>query len=287
MPTGNNSEPTSPALPFWCCLEAEIMMFLNPPVVEIWISIDFQANDIKQKFDAELVRSLVSRYEEELPEVEAIYEETIRTERQHPHQLPKITEAKSKLKAIRAWNSQKSHAFQIEDDTIAYHIVKTKSDKPRYRHVREAIESKLPGYIDVFRPSSIKGAGLHYLDIVEIPSPPGGKLNLNEYFRHVVDLPEDPFGPIVDFSQAFQVKCAKDEGTLSVRIKSLPASGDASSFRFQMEWHKQSVGINTLQLSDVWSRMDVSHDYILECFHASLTESAIQLFNPTNEQSEE
>lgn len=48
----------------------------------------------------------------------------------------------------------------------------------------------------MFQPAKIIAAVLHEVDIVEIPLPPDGQIQLDDYFSLIKDLPETPFGLI-------------------------------------------------------------------------------------------
>lgn len=262
------------------------MKFRKPPVVEVWISIDFDPNESKRQFDLDLVQQYVRQYESELPKIEAIHEQTIQVQETSPTDLPKVIHKDVQLQFVRIWNDARSQMLQIGDDQIAFHILKTSEETPGYRKVRDGAEVKLADYVRIFQPSRIRNATLHYLDIIEIPKPPGGVVNLRDFFPQAMDLPEEPFGPTTALSQQFQVMCPVDEGPLFFRLQNLPSPPEMQVFRFRLEWHKLSTDVNTLDLAEVWRRMDIAHDYMWRCFTAALSGSTLQLFEPVDETKE-
>lgn len=262
------------------------MKFNKPPVVEVWISIDFDPNENKRQFDVERVQQYVQQYESELPKLEVIHEETIQVQESSSTDLPQVVHKDVQLKSVRLWDKQRSRMLQIGDDQIAFHLLKTNEETPGYQNVRQWAEPKLADYVKVFQPSQIRHATLHYLDIINIPKLQDGILNLSDYFPFVTEVPDDPFGPTAALTQQFQVMCPVDEGPLFFRLQSLPSSPEMQVFRFRLEWHKLSAEITTLDLAEVWKRMDVAHDYMWKCFTTALSGSTIQLFDPIDETEE-
>ncbi len=262
------------------------MKFRKPPVVEVWISIDFDPNENKRQWDLGLVQQYVRLCEAEFPRLEALHEQTIQVQETSPTDLPKVVHKDVRLQSVRLWNGPRSRMLQLGDDQFSFHVLKSADDTPGYSKVREAAEPKLEEYVRVFLPSRIRHATLHYLDIIEIPRPITGTLNLKDYFPQAVDLPEVPFGPLAALNHQFQVMCPIDDGPLFFRLQNLPSPPEQNVFRFRMEWHKQSADVNTLDLPQVWKRMDVAHDYMWDCFNAALSPATIDLFEPIDEMEE-
>jgi hypothetical protein len=77
--------------------------------------------------------------------------------------------------------------------------------------------------------------------------------------------------------------CPVDPGPLLLQLQAIPSPPESNVFRFRMDWHKQCSAVNTLELSQVWSRMDVAHDYMRQCFLASFTQRTLELFEPVAE----
>ena len=259
------------------------MKFRKPPVVEVWISVDFEPNEKKRQWDLGLVQKYVEQYHEEFPRLEALHEQTIQVQETSPTDLPKVIRKDVRLQSVRLWNDARSRMLQIGDDNLSYHILKAADDTPGYQKVREAAQSKLEDYARIFQPSQIRNATLHYLDVIEIPRPVGGKLDLKDYIIPSADLPEDPFGPISGLTYQFQLICPVDRGPLFLQLQAMPSSPENNAFRFRMEWHKQSSDVNTLDFAQVWARMDIAHEYMRRCFLASFTQRTLDLFEPIEE----
>ena len=257
--------------------------FRKPPVAEVWISVDFDPNENKREWELELVQRYIEQYEEELPKLQAIHEQQIQVEEVSPQTLPRVTSRQIRLQFVRMSDNEQSHSLKIGDDQLSFHIMKAGGVHPRYHAVRSEMQKKLDDYTQIFQPTRIRNATLHYLDIIDIPRANNGIMQLQDYFRVSIDLPEEPFGLTVGFAHQFQVMCPTDPGPLFLQLKAVPSPRESDVFRFRMEWHKQSADVNSLDSSEMWARMDVAHEYMRECFRASLTERTLELFEPIAE----
>src|SRR5690606_7880011 len=152
----------------------DAMKFRKPPVVEVWISIDFDPNENKRQWDLGLVQQYVRLCEAEVPKLEALHEQTIQVQETSPTDLPKGIHKDVRLQSVRLWNELRSRMLQLGDDQFSFHVLKSAEDTPAYSKVREAAEPKLDEYVRVFLPNRIRHATLHYLDIIEIPRPSSG-----------------------------------------------------------------------------------------------------------------
>lgn len=259
------------------------MNFRKPPVIEVWISFDFDPNANKRDWDLELVQQFVSQYHEELPILEAVHERQIQVQETSPTDLPKIVGQRVHIESVRRSNEARNRTLQIGDDNLSFHILKSTDEIPRYRSVRDAVQPKLEEYTNIFQPRQIRNATLHYLDIIEIPRLDSGRLDLKDYFVLSADLPEEPFGPVSGLSYQYQVDSPVDNGPLFLQLQAMPASPESNVFRFRMEWHKQSSEVDSLELAEVWARMDIAHEYMRQCFLASFSPRTIELFEPIDE----
>lgn len=259
------------------------MNFAKPPVVEVWISFAFEPRPTKTEWDLDAVGQYLARYSEELPRLEKLWETQFHVEETSASDLPRIIGSNEKLHFIRASDANKRRLLQIGDDVLAMHLVRQAEDYPRFSQVRDAITPKLLDYIDDFQPSSVRAGIIHYLDIIDIPVPDCGKIELPDYFPFASDLPEDPFGPTQFLAQQFVVNCPVDEGPLHLHMRNIPAPDGEKVFRFRLDWQKHSTGLNTLDLEAIWARLDRSHEYLRHCFDKFLKRQTLDLFQPRAE----
>lgn len=261
------------------------MQLKRPPVVETWISFDFNPNEGKResnlaKENLPTVQEYVRQYAAALPKLEWAFETQIQFQETSPAELPKVVSHEVRLQAVRLTNEARSRVLGIRDDQLSYHVLKTDDGYPGYTTVRTEAQQKLEDYVRIFQPSSVKSATLHYLDVIDIPCPAGGTIELADYFLLATDLPEQPFGLTLALLSQFHVRCPIDPGPLQLQLQRIPARPEERVVRFRLEWHKLSTDMNTLDFAEVWRRLDVAHGYLTECFQASLTQRTIELFDP-------
>jgi uncharacterized protein (TIGR04255 family) len=260
-----------------------VVKFKKPPVVEVWIAFDFDPNERKREWDIDLVQQYVQRHASELPKMEMTHEKELQFQETSPTSLPKVISQRLQLKQVRIFNDDKTRVLQIGDDQISYHLVASPKGYPGYDQVREETIGKLRDYLELFHPTAIRSAAIHYVDIIDIPRPPDGKIDVRDYFVAYADLPEEPFGTVADVVARFVVVCPSDKGPMVLQIKTVTAPTESNVIRFRMDWHKQCTDINSLDLAEVCRRLDVAHEYLSQCFLASLDQRTLALFDPSDE----
>jgi uncharacterized protein (TIGR04255 family) len=259
--------------------------FKKPPVVETWISFEFDPNEDKREWDMGLLRQYVETYKSSLPKLEALHERQFQMQETSPTELPKVINQQVRLQLVRLSDEARSRILQIGDDRLSFHVAKTDAGYLGYETIRNEAAQKLEDYVQVFQPSRVQNAALHYLDIIDVPVPASGRIDMKDFFIGSADLPEEPFGGVTALSFHFQANCPVDPGPLYMEVASLPlpATDAAKIFRFRMEWHKQCLRVNTLDMAQVLNRLDVAHKYLVDCFRRSLTERTLDLFEPIRE----
>lgn len=120
------------------------------------------------------------------------------------------------------------------------------------------------GYLDFFRPLSIRAASLCYIDVIIIPVDDAGLVVTSDYFTIGKDLPEDPFGTMLQHSFQAVLKCPADKGPAVMTLQSLPGQHGQQFARFFLETQKTCVGIDSLELDLVKDRLSRSKEYIID-----------------------
>lgn len=258
------------------------MKFRKPPVVEVWVSFDFESNENKISWPSDMVEKYMAIYATDFPNRNVRITKAINLE-DSPGTIPKIVNYQEQIRGYRLRDVAESQMLHVGDDELSYHIMKTSSEIPVYRKVCTQAQEKLEKYVELLAPKQIRHATLHYLDIVDIPLPASRKIDLKEYFPLWSDLPVEPFGDTCGITQQFKAACPVDPGPLFLQFKMVPTPEHSDVLRFQMEWHKQSTDVNSLNLTNVWKRMDTSHAYMWDCFKASFSQRTLDLFEPTGQ----
>ena len=261
------------------------MQFRKPPVVEVSITVDFDPNSNKQKFDLNLANEFLQAHRAEFPHQQFLQSRQVQLSEAFGTDLPKVTNQEVQIKAFRLWNEDRSHMLHLGDDTLSYHILRSDHSQPSYSVVRDALQPKLNFYEQLFHPRQIRQMALHYLDIIDIPIPQSGRVEFSDYFAFNIDPPENPFGLITALNCQFQTDCPEDLGPLIIEFAILPPAVEDSQIRFRVDWHKVCEKVNSLNSDQVWNRLEGVHDYLRRCFQTALTPRTLALFEPI-EQSD-
>lgn len=258
----------------------DVTEYNKPPVVEVSIAVDFDPNEEKREWNLELVKQFSRNHEQEFPHREPSYENQLEVQLTSPTELPKVVSQNSLLKYVRLFDQNRSRVIQLGDDQLSFYIVRNNSAYPRYARVREEAARFLREYMDLFQPARIRHAAIHYIDIIDIPIPESGKIDIATYFNHIADLPEDPFGLVLNIEMRYLIECPIDVGPLYYQLKRLAAPAAEKVIRFRADWKKQCRDIASIDLETLFSRLDTAHDYMRKSFENVLTDETRQLFDP-------
>ncbi|AGA28396.1 TIGR04255 family protein [Singulisphaera acidiphila] len=259
------------------------MKLNNPPVIQSWIEFKFASGQEKPPWNLETAEEFLNRYEDRLPHQEAIIETTSQTRPFSGPQRSQRVSPKDKLDKAWARNDDQSHWLQIADDQMVYNQTRVESYLG-FESLRDEALSKLGDYVDFFRPETLKSVELHYVDLIEIPTPVEQKIELQDYFHLRVEMP-DEFGLVWHFSNQIFVKpkTKEDNNVLEVKFQSVRPDEEAGTYRFRLDWHFICLHLESWSRDIVCGRLDQAHTCLLNYFRASVTEKTWQLFQPSDE----
>ena len=253
----------------------------NPPVIQTWIGFAFEPSPQKRAWDFNIARDFLLRYRDSFTHIEAIFEETVQIQELTPTRQ-EIVERKVGLNRIRARDEGATRWLQLSDDRLVFNLTSGGSEYPGYGHLRDEALAKLVDYVEHFRSQEVRHTELHYVDLIEIPKPPGGRLEIKDYFRLRLELPE-VFGPTWDFSFRVLLRADAPEDILEVRIRSELASPETEVYRFRTDWHMMCSNVATNDIDIIRHRLDAAHNCLLKYFRASVTDETWALFRPSEE----
>jgi len=249
----------------------------KPPVVEVWLAIDIEPNPDGLPWGPPLAEEFLRKYRDEFEFVEVEHSQQVRVE-QSGKGLPHVVEQRIELQRVKAFDQSRTHCLQVARDRVAFNSLRSGTDYPGYEKVYQEAEEKFAHYLHVFRPLSIRSASICYVDIINIPLAGKSSIELSDYFEIGSDLPADPFGPMTQYSVQAVLNCPYDKGPMVMTFRSLPGRPDF--MRFYLECQKQCLSIDGIDLDVVRSRLQVSKDYVSDCFQKSFKPRGWQLFEP-------
>ncbi|MFO0077702.1 MAG: TIGR04255 family protein [Planctomycetota bacterium] len=252
----------------------------KPPIVERWVSFDFEPNPSKTAWDGKLASQLADSLSVEFPGRDHIWEQQFRVTHAGPGS-PVQPEFLVRLDCVRCANAMSTELFQIRDDQIAYNRLRGKEDWPGFNEFLDRALYLLTAYRRVFQPSRIIAAVLHEVDIIEIPLTSDGLIQLDEYFSLIKDLPEKPFGLIQAFASQYVTIAPHDREPFTISLQQIPVAPEAKALQFRVEWDKKCVSLDFSTDESIRSGLNTNHDFMLNCFlEAFSTTKCWELFEP-------
>lgn len=258
------------------------MKLNNPPVTQTWIGFTFEQAPEKRRWDLRAAGEFLSRFESSLPNREAIFATQYEIQDIFSTRRPKIVGREDQLQQVKAHNPEGTHWLQVAEDRMVFNRTRGSEGYLGFESLLDEAIGKLSEYVEFFRPSGLQSAELHYVDQIEIPIPPGGKLDLQEYFRLRVEIP-DEYGPSWCFSTRLFLHPPIEGDILEVRFQSEPPNPDGEAYRFRIDWHMVCSGVASFDHEVVKRRLAQAHDCLADYFKASVTERTWALFEPSEE----
>lgn len=257
------------------------MSLSKPPVIQTWITFTFASDEEGRKWDLPGATEFLSLYRDSLPVQAVLYQTEFQFQDLSPYQRTEIVKQETQLDSVKAHNQEGTHWLQIAKDRLVCNRTRGKGAYLGYESLRDEALSKLSKYVLFFRPSRLRTAELHYVDLIEIPIPPEGKLDLEQYFDLRVHLPET-YGPTWYFSTRLFLSPKIPGITLEVKFESQPPVPNSNTFRFQFDWHIGCSKIGVFDQQVVKERLDKAHDCLKDYFRASVTDKTWELFQPVD-----
>ena len=252
----------------------------NPPVVEVGIEFQLDPAPEKQRWDLPVAMPFVERFKETMPHVEVVKSEKIRIEKRSPQGVPIELRGEINLNQVRAHDEGERQWLEVGEDRVAYRLLRGGKEYPGFDVVLESTLSVLRQYNQHFRPMAVRRAILTYMDIVKIPRAPGEGIDLDDYFRLGVRLPDDPFGALGAFAIRFVLPPSPYSDRLQLAFSTEPGT-EEESLRFRMRWQSLCDGINTLDEEELRNRLTAAQSHLVKCFLACFTERGLALFDTT------
>ncbi len=258
----------------------------KPPVVESWIAFDFEPSPNKVEWNGELANKLADSLSDRFPQKEDRWRTEFSIEILKAGQQPVSKKTKNIFDSVRIQNEESTRIFQIADDRIVCNQLKADGDWPGFDNLLDESLDLLTQYSQFFCPSGIKCAELHYVDIVEIPPPENDVsaqdevVELDDYFELVRELPQTPFGLIASYKTEYVVICPQDKEPLVISLQTIPPPPEKNAIRIRLDWNKKCRKIDFSSHDTIREGLQKNHSFMAECFRASFTDKALELFEP-------
>lgn len=259
------------------------MKLENPPVTQTWIGFSFNPGQQGRHWGLETAGKFLAQFEDSLPHREAVFAAHFEVQELSPGSRPRIVRQGEELQSVRARDAEGTHWLQVGADRLVCIRARGAHDYPGFEPLRDEALDKLSEYLEFFRPSGLRSVELHYVDQIEIPIPPEGRIDLADYFNLRVEVP-DEFGPVDDFSTRLFLSPPNGDDTLEVRFQSEPPNRETEVYRFRIDWHMVCPNLAATDRETVGSRLEKAHEDLGGFFKASFTERTWALFRPSERE---
>jgi uncharacterized protein (TIGR04255 family) len=261
-----------------------ILKLRNPPVVEAWIEFHMRGSSQQATWPEGLKQILPELTETYGSTPEQLTRDTFQY-RISAASVPEVFDAKREVVRVRLFDGERRRCVQIGNDELVVNLVRGGAEFEGLDALTGVARTELQRYISVFRPESIRSLAVHYTDIVRIPIAPPWRLE--DYFNIGITVPADGEWPLAGIA----LECTfpldreadhQDHLILSFK-RERPGSGEE---RFRMDWHVESVGLNTLDVAEILARVSVLREELRPRFQACFTKRAWDLFEKDPETAD-
>jgi uncharacterized protein (TIGR04255 family) len=249
----------------------------KPPIVEMWVEFNFDPNPgggVPAAFE------FLRGYAEQYPELEILHEDSLEFRQVSPKKLPEVVRRQVAIQHIRARDAAGSRWLHLTPTQLVCNFLRLGESYPGFSALSEDAVAKLTRYVEVCKPTRLKYVAIHYVDVIEVPMPESGEIQLKDYFTLGLDLPADPFGHQQSYLLRTVVSPSDGTGPLEIQLQfELFVVGDRV-WRFRMDWHKSRPYDTEVDLRQIPTDLRKAHEAVMRCFRAAFTNRAWQLFDP-------
>jgi uncharacterized protein (TIGR04255 family) len=132
-------------------------------------------------------------------------------------------------------------------------------------------------YRGIWSANRIAHAGLHYVDMIDVPGDP---FFFDDYFNLYPVLPEGIENwSVTNLAMAFEVIGSRPDDVCAITYHQRPSSRpDLNRFRFR--WDYISLGGLNSDKSEVGAWLETAHDFVDRAFRSAFTKKCEELFEP-------
>jgi uncharacterized protein (TIGR04255 family) len=250
----------------------------KPPIVEMWVEFSFDPNPADGGLQAAV--EFLQKYADQYPELEISQEDRLEFRQVSTTKLPELVRREVAVKHIRAHDKNGFGWVHVTPTQLACGFLRLGVQYPGFTALCDEAVGKLGRYAEVCTPLKLKYAAIHYVDVIEVPVPANGEIELRDYFTLGVDLPAQPFGGQLSYFVRTAVKPPDGTGSLEIQLQLSGVVPDARVFRFRMDWHKSCPYDREVDLGAVAANLRGGHESVMKCFRAAFTDRAWELFDP-------
>lgn len=250
----------------------------KPPLIEAWI----QASVVpapESEWTWEAADQVLRSFGGELDVFEHLPSYTPEVRKFSKDKRPTEIEIRVEPRFLRVRDQIRSKLVQIShNELIVTGIRQDDTEYPGFDKLLESFLQAFERYCEFIPVAGLQSVELHYVDLVVISELFDSGKELDELFVGAPKLPEKPFGGVVNASWSTTFMPSKPPIVAQLSVQMHPPDGGEG--RFRMDWHCWCEEIESIDRDAIAARLRRAHNFVLECFRASIQPSVWQLFEP-------
>ncbi len=254
--------------------------FANPPIVEAWIGFDFHPRPNKTDW-IEDARKFREHYREEFPRANFIATQEVIVAEKTDGSMPIVTDRRTTIDLIRMQTKDEKKVLQLGDDRMAFNLLQGGAEYPGFNFLLDETFRHLETYRQIYQPSAIRRAIIHYTDIVTIPTE-GKPIQISDFFSVAKDIPDEPYGNSIYLSSEFVTKAPHDGEIMQLGLELVPTERP-DELRFRLDWEKSCEKLDFENEHAFRDGLSANHEFLVDCFLACVTKRTQQFFGPIEE----
>lgn len=251
----------------------------NPPIVEAWIDATFRPEP-ESSWSWDEVEDVLQSFGGEFEVFEWLPGWTPEAKKFDKDKIPTEFQIHVEPRFLRTLDQARSQIVQIgKNKLVVTHIRQDGESYPGFSKLLGSFLNAFDSYCKQLRVVGIESLQSHYVDIVTVPNLIDGETNIQDLFVGAPQLPEEPFGSLVDVSWSITFTPSDSPIVAQLSVQMQPPEGNDGIFR--LDWHCWAEEIQSLDQDAIAASLRAAHNYVLKCFQASFKPRVWQLFSPT------
>jgi uncharacterized protein (TIGR04255 family) len=252
----------------------------KPPIMQAWIEFRFDHPADRPEWGWPAASTFFDQFQDEYPERELAVQHQLQIEKVEKNRKPLVVDERVNLAGVRAFRADRTRYLQLSQDTLACNFLRTDSNGYEgFDALKQEALAKLRAYVEFFRPTRLLQFAMQYVDLVRIPFQQN-RIDLKDYFTISHDLPEEVFGPTLNFLVQYTTRPPGSRDLLEVRLWTEQTDPQGPTGQFRMDWRLMAFEGLTFAEDVLGPRLEEAHDRLLDCFRKSFTPQAWAMFDP-------
>lgn len=260
------------------------MSLRRPPLVEVWMSFQFQPATAAPPWDRERYELLLDVLRADYPNAEEMARHAVRLGPAKRSGKPQVKEVIDQVLAVRAYSESGLRAIHLWPDRLVVNYLRGDSEPyPGFPALLEEAVVLCRAYSECYHPVGVVQVALHYVDVVELPVPASRVIRSEDYLTLNLQFPEAAFGAIGTFDLKAVFYPVDNSQAVQLGFSTLKSVEGAPVRPFRLEWHTGERADSIMTEDEIRLNLRRAHDRLETCFRQSFTPAGWALFEPDDQ----